>query len=185
MKKVLLSTLILMIFQFSMPVVAKTYLCGVTGVLVKSSNPCRIPDTDLSLSPIETDQIDVDILNKTMSFYRVAFKKRDIRAFERLLSKDFIFESYKGSWDGRLIYRADKKGFIELSEEQLLAMTYFQQTILRFSVKRIKSYLVAETLSNDKVFVGEEKFEARILERVLLSIEDGVAKIRAIKQIEY
>lgn len=185
MKKALLSVFAFIVLQFSTSVWAKTYLCGVSGVLIKSTTPCKIPETDLSLSPIKADRIDAEVINKSMALYRVAVEKRDIHAFDRFLSKKFTFESYRGSWDGKLVYQVDKTGFLELSKLQLLAMTDLQQTIHRFSVKRIQGFLIAETLSTDKVFIGEDKFEGRILERVLLEIENGAAKIRAIKQIEY
>jgi hypothetical protein len=185
MKKIVSVILFLSLGIYLPPVLAaKVYLCAKAGSVSYSNTPCSIPPTDRTIQAVTATKINDLVINETLSLLRRASKTRDIRAIERLLSNDFTFVSRDENWNGRIIFNADKASFITLSRDHLLAMTSYEQIIEKFSLKKINGDLVAETQAVEKVSIGKKNFEVKIVERVLVKIEHGKAKIRSIQQIE-
>lgn len=168
----------------SVNVQAKKYVCGLTGELVLSEAPCDIPETDLSITPLKADVIDKPVIDATVKIMRKAILERDILAIDRLLVDDFHFLSYAGNWEGRVLFNADKITFFALMREQLLGITRYEQLVESYSVKNIDGQLIAETLSVDTVWLGDDKIESKLLERIKVVSVDGFAKIKSIKQVE-
>ena len=182
--KLILNTLIALIAFQSTNAYSKTYFCGISGSLVQSEKPCSIPDTNPLIQPIKTDQINKDIINKTVDMLRKATKNRDVSAIERLLFEGFVFKSNEKNWEGREIFNTDKTGFVAVMTEHLLAITKYEQIIESYSIKTLQNELVAETESTEKISLGEKKIIARILERIKVINVNGFAKISSIKQVE-
>lgn len=169
---------------FSFQVSAEIHFCGMTGELVQSDQPCEIPTTNHNLKPIEADSIDVDSVNATVDMFRKATVTRDIHAVERFLADDFVFLSHEKDWNGKELFNADKRGFVALMRQHLLAMTSYRQIIEDYSVKTILDQLTAETISIEKVELGSQEIEAKLLERMTFVTVEDALKIRSIKQIE-
>ncbi len=185
MKKIVSAILFLSLGIFLPPALnAKVYVCAKAGNVSYSDIPCPIPPTDRNIQAVTANNINDQVINMTLSLLRRASKTKDIRAIERLLSNDFTFVSRDENWNGRIIFNADKASFIALSRDHLLAMTSYEQIIEKFLLKKINGDLVAETQAIEKAAIGNKRFEVKIVERVLVKIEQGKAKIRSIQQIE-
>lgn len=163
---------------------AKVYICGSTGTLLYSDRPCEIPKTDWSIMPVKASILEKANIDKTVELYRGATKKIDVNAIKRLLTDDFKFVSRDKSWKGRVIFHSDRKGFVALLAEQLLAMTLYEQKIESYAVLTLDDELVAETTSLEKIEMGDRKINAKILERIYFVLQDDEVKIKAIKQLE-
>lgn len=163
---------------------AKVYVCGSTGTLLYSDRPCEVPKTDWSIMPVTAENLNQDSIDQIVTLFRKATLTKDVLAIKRLLSDDFTFVSRDNSWTGRVIYRADRAGFVALMTDQLLAMTSYEQKIESYAVNSIGNELVAETTSAEKIEMGERKINARILERIYLKLDGDQVKIKAIKQLE-
>ncbi|MBL4674515.1 MAG: hypothetical protein JKX81_19795 [Arenicella sp.] len=184
MKNNLSLILIITFFYFcvSSQASAEVHLCGITGELLQSEQPCEIPTTDISLSPIRTDTIDKTVFDSTVEMFRTATVNRDIYAIERFLADDFVFISNEESWDGKEIFNTGKQGFVAVMRQHLLAMTDYHQVIESYSLKTISGQLIAETISVEKVELGDKKIEARLLERIELVVIEGFAKLQSIRK---
>lgn len=185
MKKIVSAILFLSLAIYLQPAItAKVYICAKAGRVSYSDTHCPIPPTDRTIQAVTAGKINDQVINETLSLLRKATRTRDIRAIERLLSNDFTFVSRDENWNGRIIFNTDKESFIKLSRDHLLAMTSYEQVIEEFALKEINGDLVAETQAVEKASIGKKDFETRIIERVLVKIEDGKARIRSIEQIE-